>query len=196
MFGRDIRVNFGGQSGFVFGPAMEFDLGRSKSDSETARYLNKIPFEVDAGGFVGYRFGGDAHGQGQVSFEVMALADISNASNGFKITPAVSYALLRGSKWILNVDAGITYADKKNLRTYFGVTPAESLASGLAAYAPGAGFRNIGVGALIGYQFNQHWGVTGRVGYDYYLGDIARSPIVKTGSRNQLVTGVALSYGF
>lgn len=112
--GLDIRANLGGELGLVFGPALGLDVGRHKGDSTTARLLNRIPFEADAGGFVGYRFGGNARGQGQFALEVTALADISGVSKGFKITPELSYAVLRGPKWLVSLDASTTYADKKN----------------------------------------------------------------------------------
>lgn len=187
------------EQGFVLGPQVDLNPGgRSSSDGGVARGLNKIGTEIGVGGFVGYRVGGDERGQGQVQFTVSALKDVSNTSDGLTVTGEVGYALLRTDKFIAGVDASVTYADKKHLRTYFGITPAETLTSArrLAAYRPGAGLRDVGVGVTAGYQFNARWGLIGRAGYNRYIGEAGDSPITREGTRNAFLGGAGVSFRF
>src|SRR3546814_3702144 len=65
------------------------------------------------------------------------------------------------------------------MRSYFGVTAEESLRSGLAAYRPGGGLRDVGAGATLGYRLSRRWGLIARAGANRYLGDAGDSPIVE-----------------
>ncbi|UAK25535.1 MipA/OmpV family protein [Sphingomonas nostoxanthinifaciens] len=196
MRGPNIRANLLGDSAFSIGPVAGLNFGRSQSDGGVARNLPKISDEIDLGGYAAYRFGGNERGQGQLELEVTALRDVSHTSNGFTVNGDVSYILLRSFRWSLGADANLTYASSRTLRTYFGITPASALASGLIPYSPTGGVRDVGGGLTAGYQFNRRWGVISRFGYNYLVGDAAKSPIVKAGSRGQLLGGVALSYRF
>lgn len=194
--GPGVRVNLIDQeNGFVAGPAIELDFGRESKDGGTARGLDKIGTAVNVGGFVGYRTGGNENGEGQVQVELSVLKDVTEGK-GLTATGEISYAVLRGPRWIASVDANLTYADKKSLRTYFGITPRESLTSGLAAYRPDSGLRDVGVGTTIGYSFTERWGAIGRLGYNRYIGEAGKSPIVKEGSRNEFLVGAGVSYRF
>ncbi len=71
--------------------------------------------------------------------------------------------------------------------TYFGVTPAESVASGgsFAPYAAGGGAVSAGVELGMTYQISDNWGLEGAVAYDRFVGDAEDSPIVHQGERDQ-----------
>ena len=87
-------------------------------------------------------------------------------------------------------------SDKYN-RAYFGVTPAEATATGLSAYAPHSGIYAVGAMAGAQYRVSARWGLFGFAGYGRLIGQAARSPIVRQGgSRDQLTTGMALTYTF
>lgn len=81
-------------------------------------------------------------------------------------------------------------------RTYFGISAADALRSGLAAYRPGSGFRDVGAGLNAGYYFDRHFGVIGRISANYLVGDTADSPVTDQGSRWQPLGGITLSYRF
>lgn len=195
--GPDVRADLlGDRSHFSLGPVATLSFGRRPSDGGIARTLDRIGNEVDLGGFVGYHFGGAPNGQGRTDLEITALQDVSNVSKEFTLGGRASYVLLRNRRWNLGVDASATYANAKAVRTYFGVTPREAAVSNLATYSPGAGLRDIGTGLTAGYPITRRWGVVSRLGYTYLVGDAGKSPIVKAGSRSQLLGGIALSYRF
>lgn len=192
------RVDLASDDRLQIGPAFNFDLKRNSSQDGKGgvRFLNDVGTSIEVGGFVGYRVGGDERGQGAVTFDLTVVKDVNNGHDGLLATTQVSYAALRTQKFFINVDAQTTYGDKKYTRSYFGVTPQEAAVSGLPAYRPDAGIRDIGTGITVGYQFNERWGAVARVAGSYYVGDPKDSPIVDVGSKFQGLGGVALSYRF
>ena len=70
-------------------------------------------------------------------------------------------------------------------RTYFGVTPAESAASGgaLAPWRPSGGLVSVGVELTAKYDLGDGWGLRGRLGWERLRGGAANSPITR--KRNQ-----------
>jgi len=97
---------------------------------------------------------------------------------------------------VLHAGPRAAFGNARFMRSYFGVTPHESAASGLAAYRPGGGLQSLG--AEIGaYQpLTADWGITGALRYDRLLGDAAASPIVQQGSRNQMTVMIGLTRHF
>ncbi len=88
------------------------------------------------------------------------------------------------------------FGNSEFTRTYFGVTGAEALASGLAAYAPTGGLYALGF-EVGGYQaLNRDWGVNATIRYDRLQGDAATSPIVRQGSRDQVTATIGLTRNF
>jgi MipA family protein len=94
----------------------------------------------------------------------------------------------------LSLSAGprASFADAKYMDSYFSVTAAESIASGLAAFNAGSGFKSIGVEAGARYDFASDWAVESSVTYNRLIGDAANSPVTSVGSRDQLGVRVGL----
>lgn len=195
--GAQARLNLVTLPGIAAGPVVNIRLKRDDDAGGRVAMLNEIDTAVEAGAFVGLRYGGDANGEGELRLDLTALADVSDAHDGITVNAAVIYALLRRDRCSISVDAQANYGSAKYMRTYFGITPAEAARSGLAAYRPDRSLRDIGAGVTIGYQFNSRWGVLGRASYGYLVSDAADSPIVRDeGSRHQALLGLGLSYRF
>jgi MipA family protein len=158
--------------------------------------LSDIGTAVEAGGFVGYRFGGDRAGQGAVTTELSVVHDISGTYDGFVVTAGAGYTALRTRETFVSMNVQTNWADGDYTRTYFGITPEDAARSGLSASRPGSGFRDVGAGVTAGYAFNRRLGATARLGANYLVGDAADSPIIDSGSRWQPSGGLALSWRF
>lgn len=198
MRGLGARLDLLGDSRVQIGPIINFRGNRNSSSDGSGRVklLNDIDSSLEVGGYVGYRFGGNQYGQDEIAFDLSLAKDVAGGHDGWVGSAQVSYAAYRSQKFFLNVDAQTTFADKKYMRAFFGVTPAEAARSGLAAYRPDGGIRDAGAGITAGYQFNERWGLIARAGANYYLGDAKDSPVVDEGSKLQAVGGLALSYRF
>ncbi|WP_271201682.1 MipA/OmpV family protein [Methylopila turkensis] len=194
--GPQARIDVLADSPWDVGPIVGYRGKRDDDVSGPVRRLDEVDAAIEAGGFIGYRFGGRADGQGEIGVEASFLQDVSNAHDGFTITAGVSYAALRWGPLYANVDAETTYASEDFSRAYFGVTRSGSAASGLRAYRPDAGFKDVSAGLTVGYQFNERWGALARAGVTRYVGDAADSPVVKDGAETAGLFGLALSYRY
>jgi len=87
----------------------------------------------------------------------------------------------------LTLSAGprASFASGDYMDTYFGVSAAESIASGLPQFTPRSGFKSIGVEASARYDVTGNWAVESSAGYNRLIGDAADSPVTGVGSRNQ-----------
>jgi outer membrane protein len=80
----------------------------------------------------------------------------------------------------LSMGAGVTvrHADARYNRNIFGITAAESAASGLPAWHPGAGWNGSGVFARALLQLDDRWSLAARGGVNLLRGSAAGSPTV------------------
>jgi MipA family protein len=102
-----------------------------------------------------------------------------------------------GSNWILAAGPRLSLAGGDQLRTYFGVTPLQSVASGLPAFRPEGGVLSYGAAAQATYQWSARLESTVYAQASRLAGDAARSPLVtQRGSRDQFSAGVSTRYTF
>lgn len=94
--------------------------------------------------------------------------------------PSSDFTVRFGPRVLMGDD---TYAD-----TYFGVTPAESAASGgtFASYDAEAGAVSAGLELGMTYDINDDWGIDSAVTYEQFVGSAADSPIIAQGTNEQL----------
>ncbi|MCI4592178.1 MipA/OmpV family protein [Sphingobium sp. BYY-5] len=193
--GAGARVDLVSDPRFAIGPVIGPRLPRRDADGRVG-LLPEIGTAIEAGGFVGYRLGGNQLGQGAVQLELSLVHDISNTHNGLLATGSASYSAIQNRDMFVSFDLQTTWANADYSRTYFGIDQAGAAASGLAAYAPGSGLRDVGGGVTAGYWFSKQFGVIARAGATYLVGNVANSPIVEEGSRWQPAAGLMLSYRF
>ncbi len=194
--GTEARLDVLGDSAWSFGPVVKYRGERDHDVKGPVRKLEKVDAAVEVGGFVGYKFGGDSNGQGAVSLTLTALQDVADGHDGFTVAAGVSYAALRWGPLYVNLDSDVTYGSKKFNRAYFGVTEAGAARSGLSAYRPDAGVRDVTAGLAVGYQLSEHWGVVARAAVTRYVGDAADSPIVKNGAKTGGLAGLGVTYRY
>ena len=195
LLGQGLRVDLAADPRLAIGPVIGARLPRNDAEGAVG-LLPEIGTAIEAGGFVGYRFGGNRYGQGSLQLDLSVVHDISNTHDGLLATVGASYAAVRTPDYFVSVNAQTTWADADYTRTYFGIDDAAAVASGLPAYRPGSGFKNVGAGLTAGYWFSKRFGILARAGASYLVGDAADSPVTEEGSRWQPAGGLALSYRF
>lgn len=82
---------------------------------------------------------------------------------------------------------GLTWADGRHNRTFFGVDAVQSLRSGYAEYRPGSGVETVRFSLGADYRFGEHWMVGGRAIAARLQGDAADSPIIEKRMQNTYV---------
>lgn len=176
------------EGGFGIGPALGLEGSRTAGD--VGAPLDKVSTTFEAGAFIQYAFG--------PGFRLRAEARRGvGGHDGWIGNVGADFVTRRGDDYLFSIGPRVTLADRRYHRAYFGVTPAESARTGLAAYAPGGGVQAVGATAGFLAQLNKRWGIYSYAKYDRIVGDAGRSPVVRTyGSRDQLSGGVALTYTF
>ncbi|ROQ20536.1 outer membrane scaffolding protein for murein synthesis (MipA/OmpV family) [Marinimicrobium koreense] len=86
------------------------------------------------------------------------------------------------------------YHDSDLANTEFGITPAQSAASGLAETEMSGGFRSIGLNYSYRNYIRENWQIFGEVLYEHFSSDIQDSPIAR--SDYEAEVGVGFIYIF
>lgn len=179
--------------GIDAGPILRYNFGRDPSniDNAAVKALPKIDGSIEAGGFaqIGYPIVPGTFLTGRVE----VIQGLGGGHGG--LTAQGSVGVVRpGETVTFGVAAAATYADKDYMSSFFGVGAGS--ASGLAAYSPGGGMKDVGLRAFASYNLTDNWSLTGFAGITQLVGPAADSPIVSTGSKTQSVIGLGVSYTF
>lgn len=181
-------VALSGDVRFRFGPAARYRQGRDEKDDADLVGLGDVDDSIEVGGFA--RVGGDrwwvqlSGGKDVAGGHDGVVAEIE-AGIRFDLSETLSAQLRTMTSW----------ANRKYMRSNFGIDAAQSAGSGLARYTPDAGLKDAGVGIGVNYRLGDRWSIGGDAGYRRLLGDAADSPIVsKRGSADQLHGLLYLSY--
>lgn len=174
--------------GLSFGVAGNYEGRRDQSD--VGAPVGAIKQTIEAGAFAQYEW--------KNSFRMRAeLLKGLNGHKGLLGTISADKIWRDGDRYVFSVGPRVLFSDGRYQRTYFGVTPAVALATGLPVYRPHSGIYAVAAASGITYALNDRWGVFGFGRYERLVGDAAKSPIVREfGSRNQLSAGVGLNYTF
>ena len=170
------------------GPSAGFEGKRRRRDTDGR--LDEVGFTVELGAFANY----------QLAPALRVRAEARQGVGGHKGLIGIvgaDYVARDGDKWLFSLGPRVTLSNGRYNRAYFGVSPREAAASGLASYRPDGGLQAVGVTAGLITQFTERWGIYAFAKYDRLVADPARSPEVRGfGSRNQFSGGAALSYTF
>ena len=90
----------------------------------------------------------------------------------------------------------LSFASAEYMNTYFGVTAAESLSSGLAGFDAGGGIKSVGAEIGMRYDFNKLWALEGSASYAKLIGDAGDSPITALGDDDQYGFKIGLVRSF
>ena len=93
----------------------------------------------------------------------------------------------------LNAGPRVFFGQDDYAQDYFGVSAAESAASGLDAFDAGGGALSAGVEIGARYELGDDWGIEGAVTYDRLIGDAGDSPITEAGSADQYGVRVGIT---
>jgi outer membrane scaffolding protein for murein synthesis (MipA/OmpV family) len=95
---------------------------------------------------------------------------------------------------LLGIGLAATWANRSFRQTYAGITSAESAASGLPVYAPGAGWQDVNLAFSYEHRFSPGWRVSGQAIVARLVGDSAHSPL--TAQRTQTLGSLTLWHDF
>lgn len=174
--------------GLSISPSLGLKGKRDSGDGDALAGLDEIDRAFEVGARVGY-------GVGPVSGYV-------TMRRGFGGHEGVTGAV--GAKYRTDLSPELTlwsgvqavYGNGSFNDTYFGVTDAESVTSGLDAYAPGSGFNEAALTFEARYALSDSTALLGEVRYARLIGDAADSPVVQEEYQPSLRIGVIRRFSF
>ena len=188
------------RDGWKIGPIARLRFGRQESTggspflitggSDALRGFGDVKLAGEFGGFVQYN----------VDRRVALRTEVRRGVGGHEgvvAEPSIRFSD-RAGKFRYSLGLRSTFASAKYTQIYFGVTPQQGLAAGLAPFSTGSGLVSAGVsGALIRPLGNrgQHGALTLLTGYDRLGNVVADSTLIRQrGRRDQFTVGLAYGY--
>jgi outer membrane protein len=103
---------------------------------------------------------------------------LSGGTEGVIGDASLSYPIELSSRFKLTPTVGTTWANRKHNDGYFGVTPAESLASGLPQFTAGSGFKDVSAALTASYRLTDRITLSATASATSLLDSVKDSPIV------------------
>jgi MipA family protein len=175
--------------GFSFGPAVRFDWGRD--EDEALPGLREVDLAVELGVFADLMLG--------ESFRLRAeVRQAVSGHDGLVADFGADFIVRPSDRVVLSVGPRMRWADDDYMSSYFSVSPAESVLSGLSEFEADSGIVSFGALGSVDFPLGGPWGVIAYARYDRLVGDAGDAPLVRSGegSRDQFGAGVGVSYEF
>jgi MipA family protein len=126
------------------------------------------------------------------SLSSSAQTDLLGRKGGSTLSFGVSRAVPIDDRQRMSFSAGTTLGDATYMNSYFGIDGQTALMSGRPAFVPGAGIRDIGIGASHNFHIRQRWFLMSTAGVSRLLGNAADSPVTR--SKNQFGASISVAY--
>ncbi len=118
-------------------------------------------------------------------------ADLFNRGGGAVADASIGREYRLSPRLVASWGFGLTLADRRNLRSYYGVDAAASVRSGYPEYHPGAGLRDISLGLGLRADISQRWVGFASLGASQLQGPARRSPLTHRAANWGLNGGLA-----
>jgi MipA family protein len=197
LMANEIRLNLLDNRDWQLGPVGLWRFGRDDVDNPVVERIHSIDDSFSLGLF-GARVWRDPQEIRRIAgVGGWAMGDVSGVYNGWT-AGLNAYAMEPVAKMVtLAGGAAFTYGSGNYMEEYFGITPSDSLASGLPIYVPGSGVRDVRGWAVAMLHLSKQWHLGAGLIYSRLVGNAADSPIVsEEGSKNQWVYGAGVLYAW
>ena len=169
-------------------------LSESRS-ADASSPVNRLP-DIDRGMNLGFVF--ESRIAGPLAFRVNGRKEVAGGHGGLTLAPSLG-VIVRNKSGTYSVipELAATWANGRYMQSFFGVTPAGAVASGLAPFSAGAGLREVALRLTTTYRISEQWTIIGRMQAAHLTGDAKRSSIVRqSGDANQGLVGFGILYTF
>jgi len=164
---------------------LRFDHGRRSSNSEALHGLENVRETIRGRASLTRQF--DHGNKGVVGWS----PDLLGRGGGQTVDVGASHdrTIFPGFTW--NIGGGLTWGDRRYMRSYYGVKPSETISSGYPAYEPGSGLRDVSVGTTWRLDVDKRWVGFWGGSVTHLLGPAADSPLTQRKTLWSLNGGIA-----
>lgn len=152
---------------------LRLDNGRSEQDSAAFAGMGDIDRTVRAR--LSLRYAVDE----AWSLGASTSVDLLGQGGGWSAELGVGRDWRFGPVDRLQLRADLSFAGRRHLGTWYGVSAEQSAATGYPVYTPGSGLRDIGVALTWRHDFGPRWSSFFSVKAGQVLGPVADSPLVQ-----------------
>jgi MipA family protein len=183
-----IGYNFSKSAQLQYGVRLTADGGREAKRANALRGMGDINAAAEGGAFFNY-----SPVQG-LFLNSSARYGAGSDHKGLVVDLGTDYSTAIAAKWIGSAGAGITLANANYMQSYFGVTGAQSAASGYAVQSAGAGARDVRAKVALTYLIDGRTSVTGAIAVSSLLGDAKDSQLTRKRTSGSAVVAVAYAF--
>lgn len=183
----DLRFKLLDTGGFEAGPLAGYRFDREEDDADRLRGLGDVDGGLVVGGYLAYRIGA-------VSPFVSYHHQVTGDDTGGIARVGVEARVPLAGAMQVTANAGATWADDDYMQSFFGVTAAQSLSSGLARFDAEAGFKDVFLGLSTDVPLTDRWSLKLSGRFAHLIGDASDSPIVESESQWQGLVGVTYRF--
>lgn len=161
------------------GAALTYDFiePREESDDAHLQGLGDIDRSTHAEVFAIYT-------RDWASLRGSITSDIGGNSRGAVATLDLTGRYQPDPRWVFTAGPGFSWGSSQYTRTFFGVTPQQSVDSGLNVYRPGSGLYTLRFTVAAAYRPSAHWNVGAAVAAAWLQSDASDSPVTQKDSQN------------
>ena len=173
-----LGVAFNASNDLQYGLRATVETGRSTED--TLPGFDKLKARLNPGAFANYKIGD------RLTLKSALRLGVGDGGKGAVLNLGAAYRIYQAGPVIVTLNGSVKYANSSYQQSYFGVSAAQSAASGLKAFQPAAGFNTAQLGLAAGFPLSERVYAFSGLSLQRLLGDAANSPIVQ---KKQQVTG-------
>jgi outer membrane scaffolding protein for murein synthesis (MipA/OmpV family) len=195
--GRDAPVSF------ELGPVAYVRLNRTSGIKDPqVRALGELDTAIELGVAAGIAKNGVLHQYDSLGVRVTWQKDVADVHDSYVLTPSIEYQTPLSTSTYVTLSASMERVGDGYARTYFSVTPAGAVASGLPAFNADGGWKSTSFSLfaaqiLTGDLRDPGLSLFGGLSYSKLRGDFKRSPIVSVaGDADQFTALAGLAYTF
>ena len=188
--------NLSNHNNFELGIKGVYRLGRDDDiEDSVVKLVHEVDSSFEIGAFTGWTETFDNNPRHRFNASLGVTQDISDGHDGYVIEASAVYWRPVARPLDIGFRGGLTYASDDYMSSYFGVTAADSVASGLPTFSAGSGFKDFSLALMGVFHFSMNWHLGAGISYKQLLSDASDSPVVDTrGSESQWTAGLALLY--
>lgn len=165
--------------------SLSIDEGRSWDDDAVFRGLPDIRATVRG------RVSATAALSKRWTYSVRASQDLLGHDGGLRLDHGLGYRRPVSPQTHWDLSLGASWGNRTYRQTRYGIDAASAAATGLPAYAIGAGWDTVSLGWRITSALNRHWVAYGGVSASQLQGAVARSPLAMRTTVYGATVGVA-----